>query len=64
MDVFYDNTVNDIIIHDIGNSTWNSIVNVYGTFENSFLLIVSINSKILTLLFRINLFVLRKNQIL
>jgi len=41
MDIYYDSTVDDIILHDIGNSTWNSIVNVYGTFENSFLLIVS-----------------------
>lgn len=41
MDIFYDGTVDDIILHDIGNSTWNSIANEYGTFENSFLLIVN-----------------------
>eukprot|EP00347_Sterkiella_histriomuscorum_P018771 403344241 len=39
IDVFYDGTVDDIILHDIGNTTWNSITNEYGTFENSFLLI-------------------------
>ena len=44
MDIFYDGTVNDIVIHDLGNSTWTSIAEVYGTFDNSFLLIVSLLS--------------------
>jgi hypothetical protein len=42
MTIQYDETVHDIIFHDVTNSTWNSITRVYGTFENSYLLIVSI----------------------
>ena len=42
LDVYYDGTVNDIIIHDLGNSTWTSIASVYGTFDNSYLLVVSL----------------------
>lgn len=39
--IFYDKTVNDIIFHDVSNSTWNSIGRVYGDFDNSYLLSVS-----------------------
>ncbi len=38
----YDGTVDDVIIHDYSNSTWNSIANNYGTFDNSYLLVVSL----------------------
>lgn len=41
MTILYDATVNDIIFHDVSNSTWNSITRVYGTFSNSYLLGVS-----------------------
>lgn len=41
MTIQYDATVADVIIHDSTNSTWNSISRVYGTFDSSYLLVVS-----------------------
>lgn len=41
LDVQYDGTVHDIILHDYGNSTWTSIASVYGNFANSYILEVS-----------------------
>jgi hypothetical protein len=49
MMILYDKTVNDIIFHDVSNTTWNSIARVYGTFDHSFYLEVSLKcSKNLT----------------
>ena len=42
LQIKYDGTVDDIIIHDINNSTWTTLSAEYGTFENSYLLMVSI----------------------
>jgi hypothetical protein len=51
MMILYDKTVNDIIFHDVSNTTWNSIARVYGTFDHSFYLEVSpICSKNLTII--------------
>jgi hypothetical protein len=51
MMIHYDKTVNDIIFHDVSNTTWNSIARVYGTFDHSFYLEVSpFLSKNLTIL--------------
>ena len=38
IDIYYDGTVDDIILHDVGNSTWYSISSYYGTFDNSYML--------------------------
>lgn len=40
MTINYDKSVNDIIFHDVSNTTWNSISRVYGTFDQSLLLAV------------------------
>ena len=41
MMILYDKTVNDIIFHDVSNTTWNSVARVYGTFDHSFFLELS-----------------------
>jgi hypothetical protein len=33
MNITYDRTVDDIIFHDVTNTTWNSMVRVYGAFD-------------------------------
>ena len=51
MMILYDKTVNDIIFHDVSNTTWNSIARVYGTFDHSYYLEVSpTNPKNLTII--------------
>ena len=41
MTIWYDQTVSDIIFHDVSNTTWNTFTRVYGTFDHSILLQVS-----------------------
>jgi hypothetical protein len=55
MMIQYDRTVDDIIFHDVSNTTWNSISRVYGPFDQSYLLQVRLTLKLLTYHFRIKL---------
>lgn len=41
MNITFDRTVDDIIFHDVTNTTWNSMARVYGAFDQSYLFSVS-----------------------
>ena len=41
-EIFYDKTVSDLLFHDYANATYITMSDVYGTFDNAYLLQVSI----------------------